>query len=217
MYLHLEREREIHQFPPIYPVQSPHYIYTYIYIYVYKNNIYIYIFTHVYLINFLSPRVAVAPLARPATSSCVSPGGPGSAPLSGPGWSGMGLADGMVMYTCIKIDKYSDLHSLHLCPWLVDLSLLFLLLCPVWFLGWRHLIQRGVFLAAIRGSKTTLQFSVQCCWNWHKPCSKPESVAAVGRNKRSLHQHLLVSALWLKKYMIYAWIGYIYNYIWMYI
>ena len=67
-----------------------------------------------------------------------------------------------------------------------------------WFLGWRHLIQRGVFLAAIRGSKTTLQFSVQCCWNWHKPCSKPESVAAVGRNKRSLHQHLLVSTLWLK-------------------
>jgi hypothetical protein len=39
---------------------------------------------------------------------------------------------------------------------------------------------------------------VQCCWNWHKPCSKPESVAAVGRNKRSLHQHLLVSTMWLK-------------------
>ena len=37
----------------------------------------------------------------------------------------------------------------------------------------RHDLKECRSIAVIRGSRAMLQFSLQCCWDWHKPCSKP--------------------------------------------
>lgn len=37
----------------------------------------------------------------------------------------------------------------------------------------RHDLKECRSIAVIRGSRAMQQFSLQCCWDWHKPCSKP--------------------------------------------
>ena len=46
--------------------------------------------------------------------------------------------------------------------------------------------QKVMFYSAVtRGSRAMLQFSLQCCWNWHKLCSKPVcSGGSSGEEKR---------------------------------